>query len=382
MLDTEELNVKLGAGVTVKGRVVVAETLPDVAVMVSGAAVIGADVLAVRVSLLVEVVLAGLNAAVTPVGNPEIARLTAPVKPLTGDIVIVLVLADPCITLRLAGAAARVTEGAALTVRPTVAEVDMVPTTPVTVTVAVPVVAVDAAVNVKMLEVAVVAGLNEAVTPLGRPATARVTLPLNPLMGVTVMVSVALAPWVTLSVAAEAPNEKLGGAATVKAMAAVALRLPDLPVTVTVAAPTAALELAVKVNVLAVAELAGLNNAVTPLGSPEAVRLTALLNPLAGATAMLAVPVAPATMVNAAGVVCRLKLAAAVTCRLRAVASVRVPETPLTDSAYVPGAAPLAAVRVNWLALELAAPNVPVTPLGRPDTLRVTALEKPFCGVI
>jgi hypothetical protein len=33
------------------------------------------------------------------------------------------------------------------------------------------------------------------------------------------------------------------------------------------------------------------------------------------------------------------------------------------------------------LAPEATAPNVPVTPLGSPDTLRLTLPEKPFCAV-
>jgi hypothetical protein len=40
-----------------------------------------AELLAVSVSVLVEVVLAGLNEAVTPLGNPEADRLTALVNP-------------------------------------------------------------------------------------------------------------------------------------------------------------------------------------------------------------------------------------------------------------------------------------------------------------
>jgi len=118
-------------------------------------------------------------------------------------------------------------------------------------------------------------------------------LPLNPLLGVTVMVSVTLVPCTTLSVAAEAFNEKFAGAATVKAIPTVALRLPDWPVTVTVAAPVAAPALAVKVSVLRVAVLAGLNDAVTPLGRPDIVRFTALLNPFAATMAMPAVPLPP-----------------------------------------------------------------------------------------
>ena len=155
---------------------------------------------------------------------------------------------------------------------------------PVTVTVAVPVVAVDAAVKVTMLVVAVVAGLNEAVTPLGKTRCRQGDFAAEPALRRNGDGVGAAGPSVTLSVAAEAAIEKLAGAATVRVIATVALRLPDLPVTVTVAVPTVALALAVKVNVLAVAVLAGLNDAVTPLGRPETVRLTALLNPFAGAT--------------------------------------------------------------------------------------------------
>ena len=68
------------------------------------------------------------------------------------------------------------------------------PDEPVTVTVNVPVVAVLLAVNVNVLVVAVLLGLNEAVTPLGRPDADKLTLPLKPFCGVTVMVLVALVP--------------------------------------------------------------------------------------------------------------------------------------------------------------------------------------------
>jgi hypothetical protein len=61
-----------------------------------------------------------------------------------------------------------------------VAVFDKLPDAPVTVTVAVPVAAVLLAVNVNVLVPVVVAGLNDAVTPLGRPDADRPTLPLNP----------------------------------------------------------------------------------------------------------------------------------------------------------------------------------------------------------
>jgi hypothetical protein len=64
----------------------------------------------------------------------------------------------------------------------------------VTVTVTVPVVAVLPAVNINVLVVAVLLGLNDAVTPLGRPDTDKLTLPLKPFCGVTVTVLAPLAP--------------------------------------------------------------------------------------------------------------------------------------------------------------------------------------------
>ena len=62
-----------------------------------------AVVLAVSVSVLVVVVLPGLNAAVTPPGSPEADRLTLLLKPFSGLTVIVLVPFVPWTTLRLLG---------------------------------------------------------------------------------------------------------------------------------------------------------------------------------------------------------------------------------------------------------------------------------------
>ena len=58
----------------------------------------------------------------------------------------------------------------------------------------VPVVAALLAVNVSVLVVAVLLGLNDAVTPLGRPDADKLTLPLKPFCGVTVMVLAPLVP--------------------------------------------------------------------------------------------------------------------------------------------------------------------------------------------
>lgn len=51
---------------------------------------------------------------------------------------------------------------------------------------------------------------NTAVTPLGRPEAASVTLPVNPPPSVTVMVAVPLLPWAIESADAEDARVKLG----------------------------------------------------------------------------------------------------------------------------------------------------------------------------
>jgi len=79
-----------------------------------------AVLLAASVSVLVPVVLVGLNVAVTPLGTPEADRATLPAKAFSGATVTVLVPLAPCITVRLVGNAERLKFGAAFTVRLTV----------------------------------------------------------------------------------------------------------------------------------------------------------------------------------------------------------------------------------------------------------------------
>ena len=62
------------------------------------------------------------------------------------------------------------------------------------VTVDIPVVAVALAISVKVLVDAVGFVSNSAVTPVGRPDAARVTLPVKPFWGATVMVLEPLDP--------------------------------------------------------------------------------------------------------------------------------------------------------------------------------------------
>jgi hypothetical protein len=175
------------------------------------------------------------------------------------------------------------------------------PEVPLIVTVTVPVVAVLLAASVNVLVPTVLAGLNDAVTPLGRPDTDKLTLPLNPFCGLTVTVLVPLAPWVIARLLGVADSVKFGGAVTVRETLVVCDKLPDTPVMVTVTVPVVAALLAVSVNVLEVLTLLGLNDAVTPPGKPDAERLTAPLKPFSELTVMVLVPLVPCVTVKLLG---------------------------------------------------------------------------------
>jgi len=82
-----------------------------------------------------------------------------------------------------------------------------VPDVPVIVTVAVPVVAVPLAVSVSVLVPVVLVGLKDAVTPAGNPDADKLTLPVKPLVGLTVIVLVPLPPCATVTLVGEAESE-------------------------------------------------------------------------------------------------------------------------------------------------------------------------------
>lgn len=69
-----------------------------------------------------------------------------------------------------------------------------------------------------------------------------------------------------------------------------AVKLPDVPVMVTMTLPVTAVAPAVKVSVLVPVVLAGLKDAVTPLGKPEADSATVPLKPFSGVIAMVLKP--------------------------------------------------------------------------------------------
>jgi hypothetical protein len=70
-------------------------------------------------------------------------------------------------------------------------------------------------------------------------------------------------------------------------MVAVCTRDPDVPVMVTVAGPVVVELLVVSVKVLVLVVLVGLNDAVTPLGRPEAARFTLSVKPPLGFTVIV-----------------------------------------------------------------------------------------------
>jgi hypothetical protein len=124
--------------------------------------------------------------------------------------------------------------------------------------------------------------------------------------------------WIVWATGAAAPtwyaNDRVAGVAvrvgefvalTVSETVVMWLRLPDVPVTVTVEVPAAAVLLADSV----MTPLA--NEAVTPAGRPEAVNATVPPNPFTGVTVIVLVPLAPGARVNELGEAERLKSGAA-----------------------------------------------------------------------
>lgn len=212
--------------------VVVCVSVPLTPVTVIVAAPIVAVLDAVKVRVLVPVVEAGLNAAVTPAGNPLVVSATAPVNPPDGVTVTTLEPVAPCATETLAGLAASEKLGVwtAVTVKLRVAVCVRVPLTPVTVTVAAPRVAVLEAVKVKVLALVVVeAGLKLAVTPAGNPLAVSATAPVNPLSRVTVIALVAVPPWATVALVAAREKSGVAVPVTVRAIVALCVKVPLVP---------------------------------------------------------------------------------------------------------------------------------------------------------
>jgi predicted cation transporter len=195
--------------VTVNETVVLRVRPPPIPVTITVAGPSVAVLEAVKVSVLLFPVGApGLNAALTPTGNPLALKVTPAVK-LVRVMLITLLTVPLRATDTLAGMAPRVKFCGGFTVK----LIDVicggsVPLVPVTVTVAGPSVAVLEAVKVNKLLFAVVdVGLKAAVTPVGNPLALKATLALK-LTRVMLIVLVTVEPCVT--------NTLVGLAASVK----------------------------------------------------------------------------------------------------------------------------------------------------------------------
>jgi hypothetical protein len=173
-------------------------------------------------------------------------------------------------------------------------------------------------------------------------------------------------------------------------MVALWLSEPEVPVTVTVAAPVLAVEEAVRVSVEVTlpfgAGVTGLgeNAAVTPVGSPVALRVTAELKLLVLVMVMVLVPLLLWAMLRVAGEAAMVKLAVAVAVIVSAkvVVAVRVPEVPVMVTVDVPVVAELLAVSVSTLVPVVGfVPYDAVTPFGRVELVRVTLPVNPLTSV-
>ena len=175
---------------------------PEAPVIVRAAVPVVAEEDAVRVRVEVVLPFAGgvtglvEKVAVTPLGNPVALRVVAELKLPALVMVIVLAPLLPCVMVMEVGDALRLKFGddAAFTVSETVVVAVKLPDVPLMVTVAVPVVAVLLAFRVRVLAEVVGFVPKVAVTPLGKPDAARVTLPENPPRSVTVIVLVPPLP--------------------------------------------------------------------------------------------------------------------------------------------------------------------------------------------
>jgi hypothetical protein len=191
---------------------------------------------------------------------------------------------------------------AAVTVSGSVTVLLSEPLVPVSVTLLLPVAAVADAASVSVLVVVAEAGLKLAVTPLGRPLADSATVPVKPPDGAIVTVALPLLPCLSDSEDGLADSAKLGAAVTVRLTVVVALSVPLVPVIViTLLRPAVAALVVVKVSTEEPVVEAGLNDAVTPAGTPLIESATLPVKPPVGVTVILDVPLAPCTTDRLAG---------------------------------------------------------------------------------
>jgi hypothetical protein len=160
------------------------------------------------------------------------------------------------------------------------------------------------------------------------------------------------------------------------------VRLPPVPFTVIVAAPSvAALDTErVRTLLFPVAGL-GLKLEVTPLGKTPALNVTPLVKPPVRAILIALVPLAPRFIVKLAGLAERVKSGVATSLTVRLIIRFfdMPPPLPVTVTAAAPSVAALDAERVRTLLFPVAGLGLKlaVTPPGKTPVLNVTPLVKP-----
>ena len=200
---------------------------------------------------------------------------------------IVLVPLLPFATVNGLGAAFRLKSPKGTTVSAIVVVAVRPSSVPVILMVNVPVVAVMLTVNANVLLLIAGFGLSDAVTPLGRPDTERLT---GLFWGAIRIVLAPVSPCVMLTLFGVAVSVSPGF--TVSLSVVVCVRVPEVPVIVRVEVPVAAVALAVAVRVLVEVAGFGLKEAVIPLGSPDTASVTAAANPFSAVIVTLLVPLA------------------------------------------------------------------------------------------
>jgi len=131
---------------------------------------------------------------------------------------------------------------------------------------------------------------------VGKPKAEKVTVPLNPFVGVTLIVDLPVAPGATVRVAGVADSVKFAVLVpvTVRLIEVDAVSVPDMPVMVIELVPRVAVEFADRLKMLDVVELGGVKVPVTPVGKPSTLNVTVPVKPFDGFTVIVLVCAVPA----------------------------------------------------------------------------------------
>lgn len=164
------------------------------------------------------------------------------------------------------------------------------------------------------------------------------------------------------------------------------MRLPDVPVNVTVALPAAAVDAADRVTFCAVpgvrVRVDGV--AVTPAGRPVVATAMVPVKELIGFAVMLTGdPVAPAVMDSDVGARVNVKSGGGEMVAVTVAVCESMPDMAVRVSITLPGVAAADAVRAMVCAVpgvSVSVEGCAVTPLGSPVIARDTMLAKPFTG--